>query len=372
MALQSSGEISIANIVREFGTPSIENISLGSYRIRQQLNSIDTNVAIGGTFYPLADGIPLPGQSIKISDFYGKKKTIVIEYNSSFSSTSGRSLNSDFTNRGSIGNFRVFQISPSPNAFPTNASTSDVGDAKIVVCVAGILRSRNVSNQSCCALHIDTNFNGSNPIILETGPSSRIAGSGGNGGAGGGVNANGSAGGNGGSAIGISVSNVQIRHRGNIQLGAGGGGGGGGGAFQPAGGGGGGGGAGDPAGGGGNRGTTSAGFGAGGNINSGGGGGGGATGRSFFSSSTGGSGGAGGSVFPTVTNSGGGGNSTVTNRSFFGTSRPTFHRSGGSAGANGFRLVIAPDVTGTNLIPITYNLVAPRTIGGDTTASPFV
>lgn len=354
MTIKASGDLSFVDIVSEFGSGSLtndnSNISLGSYRIRQQLDNVVTAIGVGGTFYPLADGIPLPGETIRMSNFYNKSKTVIIEYKSTFSSTTGRSLSVDFANRATLvgAGLSVYQISPSATALPSTVSAENLGTAKVILYLGGSFGSGG--GGLSCAYRINTNFN--NTLIVEIGPNALISGRGGNGGAGGARSTVGSAGAPGGSALGISAVVTNIYNRGRIQLGAGGGGGGGGGPNAGQTGGGGGGGAGFPAGAGANR------LGTNGNLNTGGAGG----PRVGSNANGSGAGGAGGSVSPTITNASAGAFSRRRSRNF---------RAGGAGGANGFRMVIASGIPTPTITPVVYNLVAPISIGSNTVGTPL-
>ena len=354
MTVKSSGSLSFSDIRAEFGGDT-SNISLGSYRISQTLDSISATGA-GGTFYPLADGMPLPGQQIKMSDFYNKKKTIIIEYKSSMASLQGRSLLGDFNNRINLSPnlYQAYIISPSSTALSPTATISSIGPAKVVVSIAGSLGSRT-TNRTNCALNIDTNFG--NNLIIEIGPNATISGGGGNGGNGGGVNQSGNPGISGGSALGISVTGIStIRNRGTIQWGTSGGGGGGG--YRTNSpillGGGGGGGAGYPPGNGGTGGKylNTLGFsGQNGTISLGGTGG----QRVISGSNYSGAGGIGGSTTPSSSATAG----TSASRG----------GSAGAAGQNGYRMVVALGVPTPVITPITYGIKASSQIGTDITGT---
>lgn len=356
MTVKASGTpISFLDIISEFGKGSISNnnnnISLGSYRIQQQLDTIATS-GVGGTFYPIADGMPLPGQQIKMSDFYSKTKTIIIQYGSSYRSTVGRSLLSDFGNRNAAGiGFTVFLVSPDSNF---NVPTENIGTSKVVVSIAGSLGSRTGARTNC-ALNIDSNFG--NNLIIEIGPNATISGGGGQGGTGGtGSGVVGGAGGNGGSALGVSTTGItSIFNRGRIQLGMGGGGGGASGRRGSSGPGGGGG-AGYPVGNGGLGGVTGTSVGRPGypgTISIGG------TGGTSLLSNTdtnrSGIGGTGGSTEPLTNALNGGSNPNGT--------------VGGAAGLNGYRMVVASGIPTPVIVPITYALIPSKQIGIDSTST---
>ena len=73
MAIKSSGPIKFSDIQKEFGdsSPNETGISLGKYRVSESYGEM-TNM-------PLDEGIPQDG-AIEMSDFYGKKLNVVINY----------------------------------------------------------------------------------------------------------------------------------------------------------------------------------------------------------------------------------------------------------------------------------------------------
>lgn len=269
MTIQASGPIKFSDLQREFeygnySSGSSTPISLGSYRIREEIfknsdGSSYTGVAL--TSYSISDGVPTSG-TIKLSNFYSSKKTVIIEYSfasGTVASRDGRKVSEDLLARTTIGaGFTAYKICPSSNEkFNFSSPTGSLFplEAKVIIVNKGFLGAATTSPVSC-ALHIDSDLNvvdASNNIIIETDVGSLLSGQGGRGGSGGTFNvAIGGTGGSGSSAIGLSTSIRFIRNRGRIQAGAGGGGGG---AAAPgsntnntAGGGGGGGGAGYPGG----------------------------------------------------------------------------------------------------------------------------
>lgn len=334
MALSISNGLSFSDIQDEFEpNRPLENISLGSYRLSDSVGIKDVN----GDAIPLYTASPsLPSSgTIKVSNFNGAKKTIVIRYNYQGTDSityTGRTLSRDFqrldpqatwipqplppnigtgvTNAYGSG-FTIYKITPTPGQRNSLPSMSDNAlDARVIISIGGSLGSRNVSKTNC-ALYLDSGFkvqDAANNIIVETESGSLISGSGGGGGAGGsnitgiplGI---GFSGRDGSSAVGIGTSILIFKNRGIIQAGAGGGGGGASGISRrnsTATGGGGGGGAGYPPSLGGAGGSTSAASGLPGTKTIGGSGGTGAT----SGSDTGGSGGQGGSIVTGIANTG--------------------------------------------------------------------
>lgn len=356
MTLPASGPIKISEILEEFekstldrilnGNPNSENISLGSFRRAE---------TIASNTYPISDGVPTSG-TIKFSDFYNAKKTIIVGYARTFVSQTGRTLSQDYLSRNNnptlvSAGFTAYKISPNPLERGIGLPNFDNKvEAKVIIYIQGLLGSRNIST-SHCALHIDSEFNilnsGSN-IIVETAIGSTISGGGGRGGQGGsrGVSLDGNlagiggSGGHGGSAIGISTPISIIYNRGRIQSGMGGGGGGGAQVQNNnSAGGGGGGGSGFPIGLGGTGGGNAQ-PGVAGTILSGGRGGAGAASGTRI----GGSGGIGGTTFPSLFPATAGSTSTG--------GQVGDQRAGGFAGVSGNKLVISSGITTPTIVSL--------------------
>lgn len=359
MAITTDAPLSFTNILTEFEKESVnKTFKLGDFRKSY-------SVGISGTSYTL-DGVPSIGDTgriptstsvpIKMSDFRGTRKTIVIEY--SFSENDpksfvGRNVYDDYQNRNSIGlGFTVYKLCPTEENkylnLPARPSFTEPFDGTVIIANKGKLGS--VSNTfRHCALLVPSNFvvTSSGKIVIETGLGSTISGAGGKGGNGQTSTVAAGIGGTGGSAIGIGTPVAIIKNRGRIQLGAGGGGGGGRGNGNRTGSGGGGG-AGYPAG---TGGGSSGNVGTAGNLNIGGSGG----AQVGSGGNFGGAGGTGGSVNPSITTPTAGSN---------GSTGP-----GAVGGSNGCRLVVAPNIPTPSIVPL---LVSPdvKSIGIDTSAVP--
>lgn len=256
MALSISNGLSFSDIQDEFEpNRPVANISLGSYRLSDSVGIRDVN-GDATPLYTASPSLPSSG-TIKVSDFNGAKKTIVIRYNYQGTDSityTGRTLSRDFQRLdpqstwvpqdlpGNIGSgvtnaygtgFTIYKITPTPdqrNLLPSNLDNAL--DARVIISIGGSLGSKNVSKTNC-ALYLDSGFkvqDAANNIIVETENGSLISGSGGRGGTGGnGISTTarvGLVGNDGSSAVGIGTSIFLFKNRGLIQAGQGGGGGG--------------------------------------------------------------------------------------------------------------------------------------------------
>jgi hypothetical protein len=215
MALQSSGQISAAEIRTEFGATNGTEVRFGSYRVSQTISGL-TNM-------PLDNGIPQSGE-IKFSNFYTKKLNVVVDYTVGVGTTTRVTARTDYDANNTkivvIGNFRQRPTSPAATKVWIHTN-GDVGsDIK-------------TNTREYCSLRTGT-WDSTTDLQLDIGPSGRVVGAGGDGGAGGKVLYNGdlsqgtgSNGNNGTSAIGINTNSILVTNRGLIRLGGGGGGGGG-------------------------------------------------------------------------------------------------------------------------------------------------
>jgi len=280
MTLQASGPISYSQIIDEFGG---NRGSLGNYRVNQ---------VIGGTSWPLDEGVPTSGQ-ISFNNFYSKSKNIIVDCYSA----GGIRVDAGLRGRTVVGG---------------GGDGNSFTGARVVIYVNSIFTTTTGGPTNKCALRTG-GFNTASKMDVILGNSAQIyggGGAGGNGGNAGGRNANaGNAGQTGTSALGLQrfVESVVLSPGSLIRAGAGGGGGGGGGAGEIrnsqeyGAGGGGAGGSGIPAGPGGSQGNDSEGEdreatnGGGGSNPNGGAGGLGATGGNNENNADGGGGGGGGS-----------------------------------------------------------------------------
>ena len=217
MALQSSGQISAAEIRTEFGATNGTEVRFGSYRVSQTISGL-TNM-------PLDNGIPQSGE-IKFSNFYTKKLNVVVDYTVGVGTTTRVTARTDYDANNTkivvIGNFRQRPTSPAATKVWIHTN-GDVGsDVKTNI-------------REYCSLRTGT-WDSTTDLQLDIGPSGRVAGAGGDGGDGGGASGTsssaGSVGNNGTSAIGIQHAPILITNRGAVISGFGGGGGGGGGWGQ--------------------------------------------------------------------------------------------------------------------------------------------
>ena len=243
MAIKNSGSsLAFSEIETEFGSNGSR--SLGDYRIKQSVGSLSD--------LPLDDGIPKENtDTIKFSDFYGKRLNVVVDCHSGGQETRIVAKNDKWNNNQLtiIGGFR---------------GVKEKGSKIIINVNKKICSDKSATNN--CALRTGT-WNATSVVQVDVGSNGSILGSGGDGGRGAnGIDSSGQAGFTGTSGLGIEVNNVTVNvaSGGVIRAGFGGGGGGGGdrqvdkGEDRRASGGGGGGGAGCPPGAGGQRGTTGA------------------------------------------------------------------------------------------------------------------
>ena len=274
MTIKASGtQLRFSEIANEFGNSGQNSgeISLGSYK-QHKLNNGNLSgypVTIGSvSFSELAPGIPTSGE-IKVSQFYSKKLTFVVDYHSFSADRDDSPAHVDAEvrwkngNNFCVGNFRDA---------PTAAGGWD-GGKKVVINYNRRFGSVTNNTRSVVALRTGQFWPNQTEMVIEVGPNARLFGAGGRGGHGSTGSGKGGNARNGNSALGIDISTnsggkscrINVRNGGYIQCGFEGGGGGGGFYDDPnkssqdpvISGGGGGGGAGRPAGVGGNAGTGS-------------------------------------------------------------------------------------------------------------------
>ena len=274
MTIKASGrDLRFSEIASEFGNSGEKSgeISLGRYKQHKLNNGNMSNypVTIGSvSFSELAPGIPTTGE-IKVSDFYSKKLTFVVDYHSFAADRDDSTAHVDAEVRWKNGNnFCVGNFKDAPTA----AGGWD-GGKKVVINYNRRFGSVTNNTTSVVALRTGQFWPNETEMVIEVGPNARLFGAGGRGGhgsSGSGVGGNAR---NGNSALGIDINTssggksctINVRNGGYIQCGFEGGGGGGGFYDDPnkndedptVSGGGGGGGAGRPSGVGGNAGTGS-------------------------------------------------------------------------------------------------------------------
>ena len=210
MTLQSSGSITASQIANELGYTLGSSTRIGDYRLNGGQD-------FGGVKLPVSENIPTSG-AIKFSDFYGGRRTLVVDYYSGSAENKPQSARQRFINRSKVvvGNFV--------------GSTNNTTGKKVVILVNKDIGS-NKNAPTSCALRTG---NWSIDTILEVlvGPNGEVLGAGGNGGSGRNGNT-GLGGGSGTSGLGIQYegtggTKVTIQSGGLIAGGGGGGGGGGG------------------------------------------------------------------------------------------------------------------------------------------------
>lgn len=222
MTIKSSGSpLKFSDISKEFGTPT--GNKLGNYRVNQEVGDAD---------FRLDEGMPIGNQSIKFSDFYGKRLNTVVHYSSNENRPStARSRYSNNIGVTVIGGFK---------SRPSNSSGT-----RVIIHVSATIGGGG--GRTSCSLRTgswngNVNEDNGTKLDIEVGGTGGIYGRGGNGGRGGNDgetgetdgqrerDATGQPGQDGSSAIGISyyVENINVQNGGRIYAGGGGGGGGGG------------------------------------------------------------------------------------------------------------------------------------------------
>ena len=206
-----SGQISALDIKNEFGETGSGQVSLGSYRVNQDVGELGE--------MPLDTGVPQSG-SISFDNLRNKKLNVIVNYHSS-GTIYRQNARSHYDAAG--GNITYI------GGFKSGNPPSSGEGTKVIIHVNKTIGS-DTGNANRCALRTGT-WAGDAEVRVDVGGEGRIFGAGGNGGRGAnwegepGVN-----GGSGSSALGVEKSmTVNIRTGGYIQAGYGGGGGGGGG-----------------------------------------------------------------------------------------------------------------------------------------------
>jgi len=232
MPLQSSGPLKFSDIEREFGQSIVR--SLGEYRISKTIGDM-RNI-------PLDEGIGQVGDngtanSIRFSQFKGKRLNVIVHYAEDEPATSGSRA---VGGHNKYSNFSDSVTVIGPEGGQKNKPDNGKG-AKVTLHVSARLLSNKApgesgSHRARCALRTGNPEYWDPSVILHinVGNEALISGIGGNGGAGGDGgnpgNDNGGNGEDGSSAIGIAtpVEKIIVQPGGVVQAGGGGGGGGGG------------------------------------------------------------------------------------------------------------------------------------------------
>jgi len=229
MTLPTSGQIKASDIANEFGYSqgSTNGIKLGDYRGQDFTNPNNTSVRV-----PTSENVTNdPNGSVKFSDFYGGRLTIVVNY----FGAAAEIKPGDAYQRFTFPNLRAVVGNNDIGAFKQFNGNNSAGK-RIVILVNEDVASDKVANNSC-ALRTGTGWNVDTVMQVLLGPDGEILGAGGEGGIGGPGDPNGagpgSAGTDGTSGLGIQFEGVggtkiTIQSGGKIAGGGGGGGGGGG------------------------------------------------------------------------------------------------------------------------------------------------
>ena len=227
MALQSSGQLTARDIANEFGYSrgSTNGIRIGDYRGQGFTNPNNNTVRI-----PTSENVTNdPNGSVRFSDFYGGRLTLVVNYFSLAAENKPDDAYTRFDNQ-----VQKTVVGNDAGGFKQVTSDNTAGK-RVVILVNEDIGSDKTANNSC-ALRTGTSWNSDTVMQVLVGPDGEIIGAGGNGGSAGGSWYNGpGAGGAGSSGLGVQFegiggTKVTIQPGGRI-AGGGGGGGGGGGAF---------------------------------------------------------------------------------------------------------------------------------------------
>ena len=229
MTLPTTGQIKASDIANEFGYSqgSTNGIKLGDYRGQGFTNPNNTTVRV-----PTSENVTNdPNGSVKFSDFYGGRLTIVVNY----FGAPAEYKPGDAYNRFTDPNLRAVVGNNDVGAFKQFNGNNSAGK-RIVILVNEDIGSDKVANTSC-ALRTGTGWNSDTVMQVLVGPDGELIGAGGNGGTPDGSWHNTSAGTGGAGSSGLGVqfegvggTRVTVQSGGRI-AGGGGGGGGGGGAF---------------------------------------------------------------------------------------------------------------------------------------------
>ena len=211
MTLQSSGSITARDIAIELGYTQGAETKIGDYRLNGGQD-------FSGVKLPVSENVPTSGE-IKFSDFYGGRRTLVVDYYSGAAENKPETAKNRFTGRSKVvvGGFV--------------GNDEDTSGKKVVIVVNKDIGS-DKNAQNSCALRTGTGWSSDTVLEVLVGPNGEVLGAGGNGGAGRNANS-GLAGGFGTSGVGIQHegtggTKVTIQSGGRIAGGGGGGGGGGG------------------------------------------------------------------------------------------------------------------------------------------------
>jgi len=223
MTLPTSGQIKASDIANEFGYSqgSTNGIKLGDYRGQDFTNPNNTSVRV-----PTSENVTNdPNGSVKFSDFYGGRLTIVVNY----FGAPAEYKPGDAYQRFTFPNLRAVVGNNDVGAFKQFNGNNSAGK-RVVILVNEDIGSDKVANNSC-ALRTGTGWNADTAMQVLLGPDGEILGAGGDGGQGR-ISSGGAAGGFGSSGLGIQFegvggTKVTIQSGGRIAGGGGGGGGGG-------------------------------------------------------------------------------------------------------------------------------------------------
>ena len=94
MTLQSSGSITARDIAIELGYTQGAETKIGDYRLNGGQN-------FSGVKLPVSENIPTSGE-IRFSDFYGGRRTLVVDYHSGSAENKPQTARRRFVNRSKV------------------------------------------------------------------------------------------------------------------------------------------------------------------------------------------------------------------------------------------------------------------------------
>lgn len=210
---KNTQSISFADLKDEFGSQTGNHQSLGRFRGEE---GPGTPGGSGGWSYgewknkPVDDGVPRGDQQIALSDFYGKKLNMVVDYYTGIGFYGGNEENNARSkyNNYSSQNLTVNPVSPGL----LNSLPSGGGGKKIIIHVNKVIGGFKDAAITACALRTGSWESGTE-VTVDIGTNGMIVGAGGDGGKGG--DHNGEDGKHGTSALGIDQEGTKINIQGD-------------------------------------------------------------------------------------------------------------------------------------------------------------
>ena len=177
MPLQSSGQLTARDIANEFGYSrgSTNGIRIGDYRGQGFTNPNNNTVRI-----PTSENVTNdPNGSVRFSDFYGGRLTLVVNYFSLAAENKPDDAYTRFDNQ-----VQKTVVGNDAGGFKQVTSDNTAGK-RVVILVNEDIGSDKTANNSC-ALRTGTGWDADTILQVLVGPDGEIIGAGGNGGAPGG------------------------------------------------------------------------------------------------------------------------------------------------------------------------------------------